>query len=172
MRHERGERYINMTKKIHPGRVLRNVSGHHNNGNSKGVIDVTTGNSFVSQTDCAETLKAHVSTVSNCCNGQLKTCKGHRLYSAHDDVVSPLCDRVQELYAENEVQRAELAEQRQKLNLLREETRTTHDLIAAAVRKRNGASERRDHLRQLLEMADLEYTNAEKELNDLLAKLG
>ena len=68
-----------MKKIINQESVIDNAIGTHDHHNCKTVIDKTTGLFYASVIDTAEAIGAHPVTVSQCCNGVIKTCRGHEL---------------------------------------------------------------------------------------------
>lgn len=153
-----------MTKTIIPSRTLHNVRGTNTHGNSKAVVCSDNGKKWASALDCAVELGVHITSVSACCLGKIRTCKGLHLHYAYDDLIDPLTERIQE-------QQTEIEAQKQKMRDMQARDFDITDSMTAAVSKKRKAYERREKLRMELEEANFECEVAEKELNELLEKL-
>lgn len=167
-----------MTKKIRPELTLNNVHGHHNNGNSKAVICSDNGKRWASALDCAEELGTHVTNVSSCCTGKTRTCKGLHLHYAYDDIVDPLCDRIQEQKAEMEAKDDEIAlqdftiaTQQVVIDELRSQSDNTKNTLKAAMEYKRNALKAWEDAQASAEAAKAEYEQATAQLNALLEKL-
>lgn len=167
-----------MTKKIRPGITLHNVRGTNSHGNCKAVICSDNGKRWASALDCAEELGTCISTVSACCLGNTRTCKGLHLHYAYDDIVDPLCERIQEQQAKMELNQAELeskdftiAAKQTEIDELRSKTNNTNNSIKAAMEYKRNAQKAWEDAQAAADAAKAEYEQATAQLNALLEKL-
>ena len=85
--------------------ILEEAIGTRTHHSCKPVINRTTGEMYASATDAAEALGVSVYTVSGCCTGKAKTCKGNKL-----EYVDHVSGNVNSLTAEIRILKAKLAE--------------------------------------------------------------
>lgn len=167
-----------MTKKIHPGCTLHNVRGTNTHGCCKAVICSDNGKKWASVLDCAQELGVSPSAVSWCCTGRSRTCAGLHLHYAYDDIVDPLCNRIQdqatEMEAKDEIialkdftiatQQAEIAE-------LHSQANNVNDTVKAAMEYKRNAQKAWEDAQAKADAAKAEYEQATAQLNALLEKL-
>lgn len=167
-----------MTKKIYPGCTLHNVHGTHTNGNCKAVICSDNGKKWASALDCAEELGTHITNVSSCCTGKTRTCKGLHLHYAYEDIVDPLCNRIQEQMTAMEAKNEIIAEKEMAISAhqmeiaeLRMQTNNTNNSIKAAMEYKRNAKQAWEDAQAAADAAKAEYEQAMAQLNALLEKL-
>lgn len=158
-----------MTKNIIRPRNITTTSGEHIHGNSKPVICRDNGKRWPSAADCATELGVSPISVSACCRGKIRTCKGLHLSYAYEDIVDPLCDRIQEQATEIENMSAYLKE----MQTLQGESTNVMDVIKikSALQRKRDAQEVVEKAKENLNKARAELEMSEEYLNDLLAKL-
>ena len=90
-----------MTINLNNAVAIHNAIGEHDHWSSKPVICVDTGEVFISATDAAKSADVKLSTISSCCLGRIKTCKGkvYRYLSNTSDNVDALVAQIRALNA-------------------------------------------------------------------------
>ena len=161
-----------MTINLNNCSIINEVIGNRTHHCCKPVINETTGEVYASATDAAEALGVSVISVSRCCLGKLKSCKGNRLsYLSHtsenvDELtarIRVLNERIAALEADAAIGRAVREEQ--------EAARKAEEKHQAMIAK---AKEKLERRKRICERIDAEYQaavrrlmEAEKELRDL-----
>lgn len=160
------------------GRTISNAKGTHAVKTHKYVIDLDSGDVWVSMTDCAEELGCNVATVSSCCNGKLRTCKGRHLALATDDIVDELRASLKakdtammEQEAKLRIIKAEVENQREQISELRQNVNESNEKMKDAIRKKRKAKEEYERVTQLLAEAAYNYEMATVELEELMENL-
>lgn len=156
-----------MTKTIIPSRTLHNVRGTNTHGNSKAVVCSDNGKKWASALDCASELGVHITSVSACCLGKIRTCKGLHLHYAYEDLIDPLTERIQEQAREMENTKMTMAAKVAELIDLR----TKHGSFKAAFEYKRNAKRRLENAKAAFEAAQADYEQAKAQFEAMMDKL-
>lgn len=128
------------------------ATGTHNNGNCKPVVCLTDGTRFTSVTDAAEYAGVHITCMSSCCIGKIKTCNGkvYRFVSRVGENLDEVFDYIHSLssvkekarlWDEHEAERRAIAERAERREKLRQSVAKLEEKLA---QERNKLSELED----------------------------
>lgn len=128
-----------MTININNGAALNNVLGHRTHHACKPVINKTTGDIYASATDAAEAIGASLDSVSLCCRGKLKTCKGNEL-----EYVQHASENVDSMSSTIRKKNAEIEKLKQLVSVMEQDA-----AVGRAIREAKEAAKKEAEAREL-----------------------